>query len=111
MKTLLIIAAALSSSAAAAQPVVDADSPAIERVGFADLDLSSDAGVRMLQTRVDAAAQRLCDEDGVQPLAQKLAQKKCFNTAHANGFKQIERIAYSRRAGTVIAAATAAVQR
>jgi UrcA family protein len=112
MKALLIIAAAVMSSGVAARPpALVAQSPATERVSFADLDLTSNAGVRRLQSRVEAAAHRLCDEEGVQPLSVQLESKSCFNTARTNGLKQVARVADSRRTGAAFASAIQILQR
>jgi UrcA family protein len=111
MKALLIIAAALASAPVAAQPVtIVGEAPRVAHVGFADLDLTTDAGVRTLERRVDGAARDLCDETGVQTLALRIARKSCFDEARADGREQVARIAQSRRAGATLAGASAAVQ-
>ena len=111
MKTLLIVSAILASSAASAQPVtVIGEITRTERVGYADLDLTSDAGIHKLQDRVRFAASKLCIENGVQSLPAKVAGKQCFNTAVADGLAQVDRAAQARRASLAIAGATLSVQ-
>jgi UrcA family protein len=111
MKALLILSALVAGTAAAAQPVtVIADAPRTERVSFADLDLTSAAGVVALQDRVRTAATRLCIENGVQPLSVKLAGKACFNAAYADGLDQMSQAVDARRAGVAIAGAAVSVR-
>jgi UrcA family protein len=91
MKSLLILSALIASTSAAAQPVeVIADAPRIERVAFVDLDLTSDAGFRRLEARIQSAANRLCIENGVQPLAVVLAGKSCRNQAITGAADQVQ---------------------
>jgi UrcA family protein len=75
-----------------------ADAPQIERVGYSDLDLTTDAGVHRLQDRVRFAASKLCIESGVQSLPAKIAGKECFNAAYADGLDQITNVVEARRA-------------
>lgn len=111
MKSLLILSALIASTSAAAQPVeVIADAPRIERVAFADLDLTSDAGVRRLEARIHSAANRLCIEDGVQPLSVKLDGKACFNAAYADGLTQAGKVIQARRSSLALASTAISIQ-
>ena len=111
MKPLIFLAAVvagstvvLASTSVNAQPVVvTADAPLTEHVSYADLDLSTVAGVKALEGRVRSAAHELCEEPGTQPLKIHLATKACFNAAYADGLDQVQRAVDSQR----IAAASA----
>lgn len=100
-KSLLIMAAAvLAYSPAAAKDIV-VIAPPTERVSFADLDLLSDAGVGQLEARVRTAAGNLCIENTVQPLATRLAERACFDSALADGLEQAGRVVQQRRGSAV----------
>ena len=105
MKAVLTLLALLASSSALAQPVmIVADSPTAH-VGFADLDLTSDAGVQTLQARIRATARDLCDDAiGPQPVNVQFEHKACFDAAYADGIRQADLIVSSRRAEMASAA-------
>jgi len=111
MKPLIFLAAVMAGTAAVlastsvnAQPViVTADAPLTEHISYADLDLSSDAGVRALEARVRNAAHALCDEPGTQPLKIHLATRACFNAAYADGLDQLQRAVDSQRSASALA--------
>ncbi|WEK44545.1 MAG: UrcA family protein [Candidatus Sphingomonas colombiensis] len=55
------------------------------RVSYADLNMSSDEGVRRLTMRAKGAAKWVCDfSDARLPLAMEAAQRQCFNTSFAH---------------------------
>lgn len=72
-KTLIpaaLLAASLSTPAGAAAPVL--------KVTYADLDLSSTAGVRTLDLRLNAAISRACGDDfAVRGVAEASAIRSC----------------------------------
>jgi UrcA family protein len=111
MKPLIFLAAVVAGSTAVlastsvnAQPViVTAETPLTEHVSYADLDLSSDAGVQALEARVRSAAHELCEEPGTQPLKIHLASKACFNAAYADGLDQLQRAVDSQRTASALA--------
>ena len=105
----IIAAAALASSPVAAQDIVVV-SPSFERVAYADLDLSSEFGRDRLGARIRSAAENLCIEDGLKPLAVKTLENACFKAAVADGLQQAERIADAQRSGRALAATTIVVR-
>lgn len=111
MKVLIILSALLASSSAVAQPVtIIADPVPTAHVAFVDLDLTTDAGARVLDGRIHAAARGLCEEVGVEPLNVKLQRKACFNAAYADGAEQAKRIIASRRSQLAVAASSLQIQ-
>jgi UrcA family protein len=82
--------------------VVNGSNVPTARVGYADLDLRSRAGVLRLERRVDAAADRLCVGVGIETLAARLDGFKCREKAIAAAAPQVRRAV--ERAGTEQAA-------
>ncbi|MBS0393663.1 MAG: UrcA family protein [Proteobacteria bacterium] len=74
-------AAVATLSLAAAQA---ADSGASVRVRYDDLNLASDAGVRVLLRRLSGAAHRVCDQPGVRELNRLSVADACYHQALAN---------------------------
>lgn len=68
--------AATAAPLHAAELVVTAKAPQA-RVAYDDLNLASAAGVARLDARIRAAAERLCDANGVRDLGARLAADKC----------------------------------
>jgi UrcA family protein len=102
-KFLLMMSAVALSSTAIAAPTPAASST----VSYADLDLSSSAGVDQLQARINHAAQRLCVEDGVKPVADQQRERACVAGAVSGALAQVHRVIAARSAG--VAAATSAI--
>lgn len=77
--------------------------PPTARVGFADLNLRSEAGVAALKQRVHAAADRLCLSIGVEPLQTRMQTLTCRDGAIASAAPQVRqaiaRAAASQPAG------------
>ena len=106
MKTLLsrtaaglIVAALLPLSAQAqqVQPIeVNRLDPEIRRevVKYDDLNLSADAGLRTLKTRISAAARRVCATDG-QGIQRKGAGA-CRQQAAATALDQVANLVFAR---------------
>jgi UrcA family protein len=60
-------------------------------VHFADLDLSGDAGVKVLYQRITAAADSVCSSlNGSQGLSVQRSRRDCKDTATANAVKEID---------------------
>jgi UrcA family protein len=111
MKALIILSAIMAGSAASAQPVtIVGEITRTERVGYADLDLTTDAGVHRLQDRVRFAASKLCIESGVQSLPAKIAGKQCFNAAYADALDQVANVVEARRASLAALGSSIRVQ-
>jgi UrcA family protein len=70
-----------------------------ETVKFADLDLSSSAGVEVLYTRIHAAARRVCD----QPAGEQAAVGRCMKKAEKDTIGKVDAplltAFYQRKAG------------
>jgi len=106
MKPIIASLAALASAslmvlattpASAEQIIVAAEAPQATHVNFADLDLTTDAGVQTLDGRIRTAAHNLCDEAGVQPLDVKLRSAACFKSSYADGLDQLQRVVATQR--------------
>jgi len=48
-------------------------------VSYADLDLASDAGVRVLYRRLKVAAQRVCGVDGDHMIIRRMEHRACYD--------------------------------
>jgi len=72
--------AAAALTLAAASPALAGDTRQV-RVDFADLDLSTQVGQEALQHRVDRAIHRVCNPNGLRPLAETA---RCFDEARTN---------------------------
>ncbi|HEX5238982.1 MAG TPA: UrcA family protein [Sphingomicrobium sp.] len=113
MKSTFIIAGAaalLSATVNAQQITVIADAPPTARVSFADLDVFSDAGHARLEQRVRAAAGTLCLENNVDSIETKMARRECYNSAVADGYRQMNSIIASGKSGASLAAASLIVR-
>ena len=113
MKSTSIImgAAALLSAAANAQPItVIGDAPPTARVSFADLNLLSDSGQARLAQRVRTAAGALCLENNVDSIETRMLRKQCYNSAVADGYRQMRTIVASTESGASLAAASLIVR-
>lgn len=102
-----LLAVAAASPVCAEKPiVVEADAPTAH-VSYADLNLGSTAGMKVLQARIRHAAQALCVESSRTDVTRALQEKKCFNSALASAEIQVE--AASRSPRNMATAATIAV--
>ena len=118
MKTIILsgcIVALASANAIAAPVIIRAPRAPVaqevltERVSFADLDISSEAGLRTLNGRIRAAATRVCWSNDPEPLQASIDSLHCYRKAMSDSSGQIHRIFASRAAGTAVAAATISV--
>lgn len=98
---LILIAAGLGAGVAGAQPPVTVygTTAPTARVSYADINLASANGVKMLQNRVRAAASDLCLEPVKEDLNVSTARIICYRTATHSGFTQIDRLVNDRLAG------------
>ena len=86
---------------AATGPARAAEAPELIRVAYADLDLASPAGVRVLDQRLTRAIERACAGDAVAQVQQKVEQARCRREARDEISGQRARavaVAESRRA-------------
>jgi UrcA family protein len=82
---------AATSPASGAELVVNGTNVPTVRVGYADLDLRSTAGVARLERRVAAAADKLCIGVGEEALADRLAGFRCRDATIAAARPQVRR--------------------
>ena len=108
---MFVAAAVLAAGSAGAQPVVvAADSPPTARVSFADLNLETEAGKARLEKRIRAVASNLCLGSPRVPIEEFMWQRKCYNSALADGLKQMDRIIAARENGSALAAAALTIR-
>jgi UrcA family protein len=72
------------------------------RVTYADLDLRSQAGVARLESRVRAAADRLCVGIGIETLAARLDSLTCRDATIAATAPQVRRAIETRAAALAV---------
>lgn len=98
---LVLIATGLGAGIASAQPPVTVYGPSAPtaRVSYADINLSSERGVKAFQSRVRAAASDLCLDPAWEDLSASTARKICYRTAVHDGFSQIDRLVADKMAG------------
>jgi UrcA family protein len=84
---------ATGAPAAAAELVVTGKSVSAAQVAYDDLDLKNAAGLKRLDARVRAAAERLCIGAGTQTLQDRLEGLACRDAAIAAAAPQIRRAA------------------
>lgn len=80
---------AATTPAFGADLVVNGSAAATARVGYADLDLRSPAGITRLERRVAAAADRLCVGIGIETLADRLDGSRCREATIAAAEPQV----------------------
>lgn len=54
------------------------------RVPYGDLDLTTQAGIKTLDRRLDRAVERVCEQPGPRNLGQQRMEAKCEKQAHRN---------------------------
>jgi UrcA family protein len=84
-RTILAYAAALWLACGLVATNADADDSRSETVKFADLNLSSQAGVQALYERIHAAAWRVCE----QPSGEQPAVRKCMKKAESEAIGKV----------------------
>lgn len=84
-----LVFTALAALAFAATPAAAQEITASVAVPFADLDLSTDAGVNALESRVSAAAKEVCGEARPRDLKAMAAWQECRAKAEANALAQV----------------------
>jgi UrcA family protein len=117
MKMIILagIGLALAGTSAAAAPVVIEGQRAptqeflTEQVSFADLDISSNAGLSALKGRIGAAATRVCGSTNPEPLMANIESLGCYRHAMSDSLAQVSRILAARGSGAAVAAASVTV--
>jgi UrcA family protein len=85
---------ACALGACASQARIDAsatDGIPQRRVSYADLDLESRAGARVLLRRLKVAADQVCELPNQRDLAQHLRWRECYAHALAEAVRQVNR--------------------
>ena len=105
------LAVSLGTLAATATPAYAADAAstgartAAVRVAYDDLNLQSAVGLRRLDARVRAAAERLCIPNGLTSLRERAAADACKDEALAAARPQVRRATRVQPLGAVLLAA------
>jgi len=108
MKTLILAAAFVAGSTGAiAQPVSSADPS--EQVRYSDLDLLSAPGKAALQSRIRAAAGRVCDLSGTERTEAFSANSRCYRSAVEGGLREMDEVIASTVSGSALAASAIVV--
>lgn len=102
------VAAIAPAATASAEPlVVTGQAPLTKIVSYADLDLSTATGRKVLGERVYRAATRLCDADVMRPLRVKQYHDQCRRQALSAAQPQIrDAIQWQHRRPDALAALT-----
>jgi UrcA family protein len=85
-----IVLPALALAAAAAAPAAAQSEPVSVVVPYGDLDLTKEAGRKMLDARLTRAASKVCGTVSVRDLARLGAHKACIADARASAAPQVE---------------------
>jgi len=98
--SLLALAMVFGATSAMAQdPIVVESALPTAIVSYADLDITSAAGLRTLNRRVEQAAASICVEPGIWPLAVAMDQRHCKSVALSQARADIVRVVKARIAG------------
>lgn len=107
-KTLIALGAiTLGSGGAIAQPTsaIPLYTVSTERIGYADLDLSSRGGEATLVRRIREASGRVCDIGGMQSLDDFATYTRCYSSAVAEGRRQMNEALAGMKSDSTLAAA------
>jgi len=104
----LILSATLASAASAQD-----DTAPEARVSYADLNLNSDAGLKALNHRINAAIRVVCGDGrfGPAPLAEQAARNRCSAAARQSADSDLASVLARAKDGTAVAQAGLAVVR
>ena len=97
-----LLALMASSSALAEHPIIVTEAVESKVVSFADLDLTTNAGVNALYGRLTAAAYLVCDVDVGVDFTRQIRARHCYQSAMTDASDQLGRAvanALERRSG------------
>lgn len=94
MRKITVSALAALSLAAIATPALA--EPISITVPYSDLDLSSPAGMATLQSRLDAAAKRICGKAEVRSVSDAADHESCVRQTQASVSIEIARVTGNR---------------
>jgi len=113
----ILAPAILLAIATAAMPAGadDLNAPLSQKVNYSDLDVTHEAGVKALYTRIESAAHKVCEPAFSLPrLQQRAAWNKCLSNAESNAVQSIGLPAltslYEAKTGTVVPTQLALLQ-
>ncbi len=94
MQKIIISALAALSLAAIATPA-SAETQSV-KVAYADLNLSSQAGMAALESRIHAAAKKICGKVEVRQVGDGAAHQRCMDETQASASVEIARVTGNR---------------
>lgn len=107
-----LLLVALPASAAPVTVKVLADEVRTIRVSYADLNMTSDAGVRRLMQRVKGAAQAVCEVTYAEaPLSEQMASQTCYDASIAHARADVSLIQQQAQIGLTARGEIAVAQR
>lgn len=102
-------AALLAAPALAGEPidVVGANGDRVQATIYhGDLNLQSNAGNSALKSRIDKAANAMCNSPGFKPVKTWASEKACFSTAQADGYAQADSLFAAPRGSVIVQSMT-----
>jgi UrcA family protein len=109
LKTITAFAAVLAASALVLPTVSHAEAPTSKVVSFADLDLLSPSGQKILFRRIGNAADAVCEVGYTREFAREFAATQCRAVAVASAQPAYEAAIDSYRRGTVTVGAASLI--
>jgi UrcA family protein len=109
LKTITAFAAVLAASALVLPTVSHAEAPTSKVVSYADLDLLSPGGQKVLFRRIGHAAEAVCEVGYTRELARELAATECRTVAVSAAQPAYEAAIDSYRRGTVTVGAASLI--
>lgn len=83
----------LTAGAHAAEPTIEVNTRAVR---FADLNLNTDAGAKVLLRRIRMAAEQVCGDPHTRQMEIAQAVHACMNDAIAGGVRQVNNLQLTR---------------
>ena len=102
--SLAVVTGTLAATATPAFAAGNGTRTAAARVAYDDLNLQSAGGLRRLDARIRAAAERLCVPNGATTLRERLAAQACLDDAIAAATPQILRATQVQPASPIVLA-------
>ncbi len=101
MKTLALATATIGLAFTATPAFADTDALRTQEVSFAGIDLETAEGQRMLEQRIERAAQEVCgyDELAVGTRIRSSSARDCMTKARASAKRQVATIIEDQRRG------------
>jgi len=90
LKSIPVLAALALASAVAAPAAAEETSVAVT---YADLDLTSPAGAKALEERIDTAVEAVCEKPAMRELKAMVAWEECKADALAGAMEQLSLVA------------------